>query len=528
MISKDARITFRKGYERKTTRLPSSVSTGVPVVGVCLPTPDKRDSESSAEGSIKRLLRETPKLNRRRIRKLKKFVTAWCKKHLVPLSPDSMITFEEWLATTIYTEGKKKILRREYEWLMENGGELRARDRRCKSFVKDESYIAYKHFRQINARPDRYKVLVAPIFKLIEKAVFALDPFIKKVPCADRPRYILERLQRDGATYVATDYTSFEALFSPELLDAVEFNIYAYMVQFLPEGRNFMREVRRTQGGKNTCMFKDYKTEVPGRRMSGEMCTSLGNGVTNLLVMLFLCQELGSSCVGVVEGDDGLNSIVGKIPTERDFEELGMVIKLDKHTRLSTASFCGLVFDEEELINVTDVRKQMATFGWTPERYVNASDKTLQHLLRAKGFSLVHQYAGCPVLQSLGYSALRRTAHLGSVSRSIAVVSKNMSQYDREWLLGFGGKVPEPTLVGPKTRKLVEELYGVTIQQQLALEKYFDEVQVIEPIPQMGVEYPSDWTDFFERYSVAWTRGKEMDDVWPLRRPYRKFKTAAT
>jgi hypothetical protein len=519
----NSRILFKRGYIQKLTRGAASVSNGLHVEGVCLPTPDIRDSMSSAEGSIKRLLRDVPKIHFGRMREMKRFVAKWCKANLTPLAPDCDTSVEAWLATTNYTESKKRELRQEFAWLEENGGELRAKDARCKSFVKDESYIAYKHFRQINARPDRYKVKVGPIFKLIEKAVFAHSAFIKKVPVHERPQYILDILQRDGAKYVATDYTSFEALFSKELLNAVEFQIYAYMTQFLPEGAEFMRIVRGVQGGKNTCQFKDYKTETVGRRMSGEMCTSLGNGVTNLLVMLFMCHQLGSKCVGVVEGDDGLFAIVGKIPTAEDFASLGMIIKIETHTRIETASFCGLVFDAEEQINITDVRKAMATFGWTPQRYVSASDKTLQHLLRAKGFSLVHQYAGCPVLQALGHSALRRTAHLGAVSRSISKVSKNLTLYERDRLLAFGSSIPEPKPVGPKTRSLVEELYGVTIAQQLALEKYLETVEVIEPIPQMDVEYPQDWLDFWARYSVRWTRGKEVEPLWHAKRPYVSF-----
>lgn len=522
-MAENAKITFKRGFVVKQTRGAASVSNGSHVAGVCPPKPDLRDTKSSAEGSIKRLLREVPRLDRSLLRQLKKYVKRFCRKHLVPLAPDCDTSVEAWLKTTTYTEAQKAELRLEFQYLELNGGVLTTKDKRCKSFVKDEFYIAYKHFRQINARPNRYKVKVGPIFKLIEKAVFAHPAFIKKVPINERPQYILDMLERLGATYVATDYTSFEALFSPELMDAVEFQIYEYMTQYLPEGKEFMKIVRATQGGRNICLFKEYKTEVSGRRMSGEMCTSLGNGITNLLVMLFLCERLGSKCIGVVEGDDGLNSVVGAVPTEEDFARLGMIIKLEKHTRIETASFCGMVFDAEEKCNVTDVRKAMATFGWTPERYVNASNKTLTHLLRAKAFSLVHQYAGCPVLQALGHSVLRRTAHLGKVTRSIHIAARNMNAYEKEKLLAFGNVIPDPVVVGPKTRSLVEELYGVTIPQQLQLEAYFEQVEIIEPIPQMGVEYPQEWTDYWMRYSAVWTKGKQVENLWPAPREYVDF-----
>ncbi len=77
---------------------------------------------------------------------------------------------------------------------------------------------------------------------------------------------------------MATDYTSFEALFTPELMDAVEMQLYDYMLEHVSGGKDTLRLIRRVQLGRNHIDSKYVSVDISGKRMSGEMCTSLGNG----------------------------------------------------------------------------------------------------------------------------------------------------------------------------------------------------------------------------------------------------------
>lgn len=81
----------------------------------------------------------------------------------------------------------------------------------------------------INSRTDEFKTLTGPTFKLIEKQVFANPWFIKNVPVRERCDYIVERLYKPGMKYYSSDYTSFEALFTPEIMRVVERELYHYM-----------------------------------------------------------------------------------------------------------------------------------------------------------------------------------------------------------------------------------------------------------------------------------------------------------
>jgi hypothetical protein len=318
---------------------------------------------------------------------------------------------------------------------------------------------------------------------LIEKQVFARPEFIKKVPVLERPNYLADHIGRVGGTYVATDYSSFEALFVKELMACVEMELYSYMVEHLPDGRDWLSEIKTTLLGKNVCKFKNFRMEVESTRMSGEMCTSLGNSFSNLMFMLFVCQEVGSQNVcGVVEGDDGLFVVEGPIPTSSDFETIGLKIKMERHEKLECASFCGLVFDLVERTVICNPLKVLLSTGWTTGKYVRASHTTLRHLARAKAFSIAYQYSGCPVVSSYANYILRSTRDLGPIDISLRKSMRNMGVWERERAISLLAKDDVPNKpVGPHTRHLVYEKFGIPVDEQIKAEEMFDGMSCLGP-----------------------------------------------
>lgn len=383
-------------------------SLGCHYVGAALPKPDISDPVTAEAGVRKRFCFQPPRPSRRVLKRLRAFVRTWCRKHLTPLAPDSDVSVESWLDQTDYPAWRKQELKAKWDEVKDIWDD--PDNFTCKSFIKDETYGEYKHARGINSRSDEFKCAVGPIFRLIEKEVFKLDWFVKKVPVSERPAYIKKRLMRVGAKYYATDYSAFESLFTRELMEACEFELYRYMVRGLPDAVNFIALVESVLGGLNRCEYKHFWVELAATRMSGEMCTSLGNGFSNLMFMLFVCQQVGAHDeIGVVEGDDGLFTMWGTSPTEADFARLGLVIKLQEHSDLCSASFCGIIFDPEDCINVTDPREVLCSFGWTVRQYHGCRPGLKKVLLRCKALSYAHQYPGCPVIAALARYGLRVT-----------------------------------------------------------------------------------------------------------------------
>jgi len=387
----------------------------------------------------------------------------------------------------------------------ECNGILCEKDYRCDSFVKDETYPEYKHARGINSRSDRFKCKVGPIFRLIEKIVYAHPSFIKKVPVHLRPEYIVEKLEQVGGKYFATDYTAFESLFVREIMEAVEFELYDYMTSLLPEHDEFMALCREVLGGVNQCNFKFFSVFLEATRMSGEMCTSLGNGFSNLVFMLFLCEEVGSTFVdGVVEGDDGLFVVSGPAPSKSDFESIGLIIKLEECDSIAEASFCGIIFDPECKQNLRDPLRVLSTFGWTSRQYAGSKEKKKLALLRCKALSLAHQYPGCPIIQALAQYGLRVTAGVERRDVWRVINSKGVNEYQRGVLVAEMFCPVKSVRIHLGSRLLVERKFGVSVEEQLSFENYLSGLSTIQPL-NAGVLDPilsSVGKDYWRRYVI--------------------------
>jgi len=515
-------------HEDDEIRPPVMADLGCSLSGAACPHPDPHDPLTMMGGVVKRFAAKSPfKANRPMLgirktdqayfiykhryegrikrRTLIRFVRRWCKKNLKPILPEADTSVEGWLAKTNYPEWRKEELREVWKVVESlEGVKTTKKWWKVGSFQKDETYPEYKWPRGINARKDQCKVAFGPIFHLMEEIVYEHPAFIKHVPVAERAQYISDRLSGSGGMYVATDYTSFEALFTREIMVAVEFELYDYMTSALPEHKLFMWLVNKVLGGKNICEFRSFVVELSATRMSGEMCTSLGNGFSNLMFMEYVCYLNKISCIGVVEGDDGLFYVVGAPPTAEDFAALGLVIKLEVHAKLSTASFCGLVFDEEELINITDPAKVIATFGWAAGKYCRLKTHKRLSLLRCKALSLAHSYPGVPVVAALARYGLRATAHVSTAFGLKTMYGDSNYRYVHAELLASLARsdaIPEKP-VGPRTRVLMEEKFGLSVEMQIGVETYLDSLNSLQHLDSrlFDLWLPASWRHYYVNY----------------------------
>jgi hypothetical protein len=252
--------------------------------------------------------------------------------------------------------------------------------------------------------------------------------------------------------------------------------------------------------------------------MSGEMCTSLGNGFTNWALMSFAADYHNTEVSGVVEGDDGLFTFKDNIiPDEQFFAKLGFTVKLETVPSLAEAGFCGMYFDPNDKIVVADPVDPLANFGWFPTKYVHAKHTRYLELLRAKSYSLAYQYAGCPILQSLGQYGLRVTRHVDL--RRYLNRDRNISGWEKEQLLeALSAKIVAKE-VPINTRLLVQQQFGITVRQQLEIEEYLDRLTRLQPLdlPQLYAIMP-------EGYKVCWAHYVVYNESEHLELGLKKYK----
>jgi hypothetical protein len=252
----------------------------------------------------------------------------------------------------------------------------------------------------------------------------------------------------------------------------------------------------RVLASKNYCRSKYFGLELKAKRMSGEMNTSLGNGFSNLMFILFGIQEYKlQATMPVVEGDDGLFGVIGELPGKH-FLDLGLTVKMERHESINTASFCGLIFDLSEKIIVTEPLKVLARFGWYESRYNFASREVLLGLMKSKALSVCWQYPGCPIIYKYAVKLL-------SLLDDIEIYVPIQNTYDRERFdLEAIAHYKFPLVMpGPRTRHLMWDKFGVSISDQLAIESEIDNITLADlGCPTAFLLYPQCWKDYYSRF----------------------------
>lgn len=362
--------------------------------------------------------------------------------------------------------------------------------RLVKCFVKDESYMGYKHPRGIYARVDDCKIFFGPWFKVIEKVVYSLEEFIKHVPVSERPKYLDDRTWQELMA-VGSDFTAYESHFHAFVIE-LECIIYRWILQNIPGGIDFVMAFFCVATSINKCVFRRFIVWILASRMSGEMNTSLGNGLVNLLLYEFNNEEKKNKYWCCVEGDDLIGQCSPHPLAAEDYFRLGFNIKFNMFNSVSEASFCGLIYDTEDLVGISDPTKVLLSVGWTSGRYATSSMKTRAELLRAKGYSILAQYPGAPILQSLGLMILRVTdGHHWKLPTT-------MTNYDRKHFTTVHHTKPVPF----RTRLLMERVFGYSVAEQEQLEVYLDSLKTIQPLdhPVIDGHTSQEQRDYCQRF----------------------------
>lgn len=431
---------------------------------------------------------------------MRKFVVASCYEfpYLEPTFDDSL---ETWLERSNYSALDKIVFRN----LMEQRSDLQPEDRKCKCFIKAETYPEFKYPRPIKSRSNRFKAKMGPIFQGINDCLFSqIKYFIKKIPVNERPKHLFEALGLGSAD--ETDFSAFESHFIDIIIWTIEIPFYHWCLQSL--SCQWFKDELETLLKPNRCIFKDFVIDSMSRA-SGEMNTSSGNGFANKTLFHYTSIVKGAKrVVGKFEGDDGLTKVFPEhcAPTADDYTDLGWVCKLIKHPSINSASFCGIVSDPVDLINICDVRAYLADFGWTRQQYLEANQTTIKALIRAKGYSAIYQYPGCPIIDALGHYALRIT--------DSDIVEKKMLKMYKKGHLGDSrfknikfqhifdtliGKIPSRIFSPDATRLLMESKFSVPVQKQIEIEDYLDNLQHITNL-NIELDVPEVWRYTYDTF----------------------------
>jgi len=488
---------------------PMVVSLGCHVYGAVNFWPDISDPDSLLMGTMKRVATLMPSIDLVLLEEFKIFFIEFMHTELtdciIPFDED--LSLETWLEQTDYTEQRKEQLR-VASYVTDKCIE---KDYFVKEHAKHEPYTEPKHLRGIYSRLDKFKTKVGPACYYIGKKFFKLKWFIKTISMKNRAQFIYERYSASWINLCSNDFTSFEATFVV-LLMQIELLFYEFCLQYHCDNLELMNDMRRAKTGVNRIFSKWFKFLLRAKRYSGEMDTSLMNSLMNLALVLFMLHKSGHDDLFLkefpptIEGDDSIFAHIHPID-ETILVKLGAKAKIHHHATLNDASFCKILFADDTMALVTNPIDAMLNFGYTNLYYINASNLTFKMLLRAKSMSMLYTYPGCPILKNLALYGLRVTSE-PVVEKHMTRVFKNMDSYKRTIIVdSFNNRhrlVFDQTIT-MTTRLLIEQMYSITYEMQINIEKYLDSLVHITPlyIPHIFDLVDSSRIEHFYRFGVT-------------------------
>lgn len=432
-------------------------------------------------------------LTHRNARELFAFCDKKARELFDPIDGLDRMRFVDYLATrNSFNQERKHQYLEAYEDIIPD---RRESDDVVKQHLKEEWYPEKKFGRTINSRVDRFKVKIAELVHLMEHSVFNntrgkivfFKGLVQMLKCINDPvkrDSMPEVLHRHfgGKKYIiCTDYSSFEKSFSPHVMRSVEMRVYRWLLRSHRDIYARLKQIMLPNKIKNSY----FTAKLRGTRMSGEMNTSLGNSLTNALIMYYICEKKGYELeFGMVEGDDGIFCFTtGQMPCEAEFAELGFSIKIKRPRTFGESEFCGNVVSENSdgtktlLASPQDFIRQ---FNWSYNP--SASSQSSRHccnLMYAKAFSYLFSYQRCPVIAPICRQILDRIASDVNIEKVRKLLLSNEFYFEVEiaglmnaasYSLDYRDLAVTPTI---ESRLLMESFFGMTLGEQQFHEKYY-------------------------------------------------------
>jgi hypothetical protein len=209
------------------------------------------------------------------------------------------------------------------------------------------------------------------------------------------------------------------------------------------------------------------------------MCTSLGNGFTNLILAAFWAHENGFDMCGIFEGDDGIVRVpsIDLIPPPEFYAKLGFKIKIEPSGKLNEAGFCKIFYAEGEPENLRNPIETLLKAGWTKSSRMHGGERVIKELARSQGFSILCETPACPISASMGLYLLRATE--GSETSPLE------GWWQRQKFKNVNlEKCVERALKGPSPaqRKFVGDKWGIPPAHQVHIERYLNSLSELQEL----------------------------------------------
>lgn len=409
--------------------------------------------------------RASPEAYRKSLKHIRKFI-----RPLTPASHAHVISRSR--------GDKRKLLLRAEETLKSTP--LDQSDGRVKMFLKDDKYHDLEMLGQVLDQPTKLKFKAPRCIQYrnkrycLEYATFA-HPYADHIYSFrdDTDTHVFAKGR--NLTQMASDLrTKYESFTDPHvyLIDCTNFD--AHMNGILKRTVQFpllqcfdndpllkqLLSMQKTNRGstKNGSTYTTVDTE-----MSGEMTTDTDDSVANYGMSCSIFESKGARYLVYICGDDSVIITEGKVDVSPcDFEEFGMVAKIEVVTEFEDIEFCQTrpVFDGTSWRMVRNPLRVLARMQWTAKKLDRYSPQKLKAYMASLGDCEVATGLGLPIGQYIG-------TKLANLTRRRVVVDA-LRTANLEFVRPGKATLTEPT---EECRLSYQRTWGLSIEQQLHIEQ---------------------------------------------------------
>jgi hypothetical protein len=252
-----------------------------------------------------------------------------------------------------------------------------------------------------------------------------------------------------------------------ELFDAVLVPLVDHVLSTVFGFPDLVSTIRRDIMGLNRINFRGFMVYILCTLMSGEFITSALNSFCNAACIRFVAHKSGATLGPLkVEGDDSIFWVIAGLMNIKIWQGLGLTVKLEECTCIGDAGFLSMHWAlPGEMFR--DPRKTILKFGWMDARYHGMKGNLRRRFLRCKALSIACETPRAPVVWALAsrFIELTKGAVIGKLLESNA-----FDAFERQRLKFCLENWRTPSAPCTETRVKCEELFGITVAEQLEME----------------------------------------------------------
>jgi hypothetical protein len=325
-----------------------------------------------------------------------------------------------------------------------------------------------------------FMAVLGPAIAAVERKAHKAPFLVKGADLRKRDRAMTKLLAYDA--FIEIDFARFDTTIGVELLEAErKMTTRPFPRNLYPELHRAYDLMMRTNGASRhgTTYARD------GGRNSGDLTTSIGNGLLNRLAIWGCLRKLPRGAwISFHEGDDGIIGIRSDYVEEAK-EALnflwvyGLNAKLDIYCDIHQTSFCGrfLAQTPEGLKSYADPLRTMAKL------HVTCATGDVKELMCAKALSYLHTDHETPVIGPWAYAVstiLKKELSEKRLRRALQrlLTTRELPWFYREALMRSpqlidAGLSSRPSRVDEELRAAFSLRTGISIKRQYEMEACF-------------------------------------------------------